>query len=223
MLGVIGDFLGPAVGVAMSPMAIVGFILMLVSAGGMPKAWGFMAGWAVGTGVILVAIGALVSGTENEAGDSNSAILGWVRILLGLGMAFLAWRTWQKRPADGEAATLPGWMQAMDTVTPGKAVGLGVVLSAANPKNLPMVITSAGVIGQANLNGVETVVCCLVFVVLACLGMLIPIGIFLAAGDRGTSILDTARTWLVNNNATIMAVLFLILGVNIIGKGLGGL
>ena len=221
MLQVIGDYLVPAIGVALSPMAIVGFILMLVSAGGMPKAWGFIAGWAVGTGVVLVIVGALVSGTENDTGDANNAILGWIRILFGLGMAFLAWHTWQGRPAEGETPTLPGWMQAMDIVTPVKAVGLGVMLSALNPKNLPLIITAAGVIGQANLNGAETVACYLIFIVLACLGMLIPIGIFLAAGEKGAAILDGTRTWLVNNNATIMAVLFLILGVSLVGKGLG--
>jgi hypothetical protein len=223
MLSVIGDFLGPAIGVALSPMAIVGFILMLVSAGGMPKAWGFIAGWAVGTGAVLVILGLVVSGTENDDSTANNALLGWIRIVLGMLMVGLAWRQWKGRPAHGEAPVLPKWMQAMDKVTPVKAVGLGVVLSAANPKNLPLLITSAGVIGQANLSGLETTASVIIFIVLACLGMLIPIGIFLAAGEKGAAILDAVREWLVNNNATIMAVLFLILGVSIIGKGLGGL
>ena len=115
---------------------------------------------------------------------------------------------------------LPKWMQAMDTVTPVKAVGLGAFLAALNPKNLPLLISSAGVIGQAGLNGGELVGVVVIFIVLATLGMLLPMIVFLAAGEKGAAILDDVREWLVGNNATIMAVLFLMLGFSIIGKGL---
>ena len=125
------------------------------------------------------------------------------------------------RPKPGEQATLPKWMQAMDTVTPVKAVGLGAFLAALNPKNLPLLISAAGTIGQAGLNGGEQTATYIVFIILACMGMLIPIGIFLMAGEKGAKILDEVRVWLVANNATIMAVLFVVLGVSVIGKGLG--
>ncbi len=223
MLEVIGDCLAPAIGIALSPMAIVGFILMLVSKGGLAKAWGFIGGWAIGTGVVLVLVGLLVSGTQDDSAGSNNALLGWIRIALGVLMLYLAWHTYQGRPKEGDAAKLPKWMEAMDTVTPVKAAGLGIVLSAVNPKNLPLLITAAGTIGQANLTGGESAATFVVFIVLACLGMLVPIGIFLAAGEKGVGILDSTRTWLVANNATIMAILFLVLGFSIFGKGLGNL
>lgn len=221
MLGVIGDYLGFAIGIALSPMAIVGFILMLVSAGGMPKAWGFIAGWAGGTAIGLVAIGLLVKGgSDSNAADTNTA-MGWIRIALGLLLLALAWKQWKGRPKSGESAQLPKWMQAMDTVTPGKAVGLGAMLAALNPKNLPLLISSAGVIGESSLAGGEQVVVYVLFIILATLGVLLPMIVFLAAGEKGAAILDEVREWLVANNATIMAVLFVILGFSIIGKGLG--
>lgn len=221
VLNAIGDILGFGIGVALSPMAIVGFILMLVSAGGLPKAWAFIAGWAIGIAIVLILLGTFVSGTENDSSDANNALLGWIRIALGLGMVYLAWHTFQGRPQAGEEAMLPKWMQAMDTVTPVKALGLGAFLAAVNPKNLPLLISAAGTIGQAGLNGGQMTATYFVFVIIATLGMLVPIVIYLAAGERGAAILDATRTWLVDNNATIMAVLFVVLGANIIGKGIG--
>ena len=35
--------------------------------------------------------------------------------------------------------------------------------------------------------------------------------------------LERLRVWLVDNNATIMAVLLLVIGVSVIGKGIGSL
>jgi hypothetical protein len=223
MLPVIGDYLGFAIGIALSPMAIVGFILMLVSAGGLVKAWGFIGGWALGTAVVLVLVGLLVSNSADEDGSGTNTAVAWVKIVLGGVMIALAWHQFQGRPKEGEETVLPKWMSALDTFTPVKAFGMGAFLSAVNPKNLPLLIASSGVIGQAGLSGGEEVVVYVVFIILACLGMLIPIGIFLVAGDKGAAILDEVREWLVGNNAVIMAVLFLILGVSLLGKGLGGL
>jgi hypothetical protein len=39
--------------------------------------------------------------------------------------------------------------------------------------------------------------------------------------ERLAGPLDRLRAWLVNNNATIMAVLLLVIGVAVIGKGIG--
>ncbi len=223
MLPVIGDYLGFAIGIALSPMAIVGFILMLVSAGGLVKAWGFIGGWAIGTALVLVLVGLLVSTSAEDDGSGTNQAVAWVKIVLGGVLIALAWHQFQTRPKPGQVAALPKWMSALDTFTPVKAFGLGAMLGTLNPKNLPLLIASAGVIGQAGLSGGEEVLVYLVFILLACLGMLIPIGIFLAAGEKGAAILDEVREWLVANNAVIMAVLFLILGVSLLGKGLGGL
>ncbi|HYH13304.1 MAG TPA: GAP family protein [Thermomicrobiales bacterium] len=222
MAPVIGDVLGAAIGVALSPMAVVGFILVLVSAGGLAKAWAFVGGWAVGVTFVVVVLGSVVSGAADSSPDETRPIVASVQIVLGSVLVFLAWRRWRGRPGAGDEPKLPGWMQALDKVTAVRAAGLGLILSAVNPKNFALLISAAGVIGQASLNGAETAVVDVIFIVLACLGMILPLGVFIAAGDRGPSILDGARRWLVANNATIMAVLSLILGVNVIGKGIGG-
>jgi len=44
-------------------------------------------------------------------------------------------RDWRKRPEPGAAQEMPKWMAEVDEFTPAKAFGLGLVLSAVNPKN----------------------------------------------------------------------------------------
>jgi hypothetical protein len=43
-----------------------------------------------------------------------------------------------------------------------------------------------------------------------------------ALGKRGTGILESWKAWLGQNNATVMAVLFLFFAVVLIGKGVAG-
>ena len=50
-----------------------------------------------------------------------------------------------------------------------------------------------------------------------------PVIAYLVASDRMAAPLERLRTWLVHNNATIMGVLLLVIGVVLIGKGLGNL
>ena len=42
-------------------------------------------------------------------------------------------------------------------------------------------------------------------------------------GDKAGDVLDGWKSWLAANNATVMVVLFLVFGVSLIGKGIGGL
>jgi hypothetical protein len=49
-----------------------------------------------------------------------------------------------------------------------------------------------------------------------------PVIGYLIASARLAGPLDRLRVWLVDNNAVIMAVVLLVIGVAVIGKGIGG-
>ena len=49
-----------------------------------------------------------------------------------------------------------------------------------------------------------------------------PIAVMLFLGDRAPAVLRDWRAWLGRNSATVMAVLFLVFGVVLIGQGIGG-
>jgi hypothetical protein len=55
------------------------------------------------------------------------------------------------------------------------------------------------------------------------LGVAAPLVVTVALGDRSKGILEGWRSWLEQNNATVLAVLFLVFAVVLIGRGVGGI
>jgi threonine/homoserine/homoserine lactone efflux protein len=218
---VIGEILPLAVGIAISPVPIIAAILMLLSPKAKGASVGFLLGWITGIVVAIVVFTLLSSVLPAQDESGSSPVRGVIKIILGALLLFLALRQWRGRPAEGEQATMPKWMSAIDSMTAGKALGLGFLLSAVNPKNLLMAISAGLIIGGAGLAVGQTVVVIVMFVLLAASTVLIPVVAYLIASERLAGPLDRLRAWLVNNNATIMAVLLLVIGVAVIGKGIG--
>jgi hypothetical protein len=53
--------------------------------------------------------------------------------------------------------------------------------------------------------------------------VVVPVIAYAVAKERMREPLAKAKAWLEENNSTVMAVLLLVIGVTLIGKGLGGL
>jgi hypothetical protein len=60
-------------------------------------------------------------------------------------------------------------------------------------------------------------------VLIGSIGIIAPVAVYFAMGDRAARVLGGWKTWLSANNATVMFVLFLVFGVVLIGKGISGL
>jgi threonine/homoserine/homoserine lactone efflux protein len=222
MASAIGDILPLAVGVAVSPIPIVAVILMLFSARARSNGPAFLLGWLVGLIVVGVIVLAVSDAGDVDSSDDASTLGSWLKLLFGLALLFLAVRQWRGRPREGDEPKVPKWMQAIDAVTPVKALGLGVLLSAVNPKNL-MLIVGAGVsIAQSGLSAGDTAIVYGVFVLIACASIAGPVIYYLVGGDGAKKTMDGWKEWLLANNAAVMAVLLLVMGASLLGKGIAG-
>jgi threonine/homoserine/homoserine lactone efflux protein len=221
MTSVIGDILPLALGVAISPIPIIAAILMLLSPKAKSTSIGFLVGWVLGIIVAVTVFTLLSSVIPQDDPDAAKPIAGVIKILLGAALVFLAVRQWRSRPKPGETPALPKWMGAIDTMTAGRAFALGFVLSALNPKNLIMAASAGVIVGTTGLAGGEIVLALGIFVVIAASTVLVPVVGYLVAAKRMAAPLEALRGWLVHNNATVMAVLLLVIGVAVIGKGIG--
>jgi threonine/homoserine/homoserine lactone efflux protein len=220
---VIGDLLPLAVGVAISPIPVIAVILMLLSRQAVRTSTGFLAGWIAGIVVVTVVVLVLVGQAGNTSAGKPSTVSSVLKLIFGLLLLAMAARQWRARPKHGETAAMPKWMSAIDSFTFGKALGLGFVLSAVNPKNLLMCLGAGTTIGAAHLSGGGDVVAVVVFTLIAASTVAVPVIGYLSARDRMTGPLDNLRDWLAQNNAPVMAVLLLVIGVVLLGKGIGGL
>ncbi|HEY5387160.1 MAG TPA: GAP family protein [Thermoleophilia bacterium] len=219
----IGEMLPLAIGIAISPIPIIAIILMLITPKARSNGLAFLGGWLLGLAVVgtIVLIVANTAGIATSSGPSRTVSI--VKLVLGLLLLFAAWRQFTKRPQPGEAAPMPKWMRALDNFTPTRSLAIGALLSGVNPKNLILNATAATGIAATGLAGVQQAVVLVVLIVVGSLGIIAPVGVYFAMGDKAAKVLDGWKDWLAANNATVMTVLFLVFGVTLIGKGIGGL
>lgn len=223
MANPIGDILAPAVGVAISPVPIIAVVLMLFTKKAKSNSLSFLLGWVLG----LTIVGGLVlyiAGTQDlSPGSGPSTAASTIKLLLGLLLLFLATKQWGNRPRPGEEPEMPRWMKTIDSFTPAKAFALALLLSGVNPKNLTLTLAAALGIAQANLDRFYSLVALSIFVVIGSVTIAIPSLIYLTMGDRAARTLNDMKAWLMYNNATVMFILFLILGADLVGKGISEL
>ncbi len=216
MNGVIGDVLPLAVAVAISPVAIIAAILMLFSAHAGSTSLGLLIGWVVGI-VAAVTLFTVISGGVG-ASQSTTGV-SWVKVGLGAVLMSAGVRQWRGRDRHQGP---PKWMAAVDRMGFVQALGLGAALAAINPKNLLMAVAAGVAIGTGGLTVADTVVVVAIYTVIAASTVAVPVVAYAVAKDRMRGPLDRAKTWLEANNAAVMAVLFLVIGAVLVGKGIGG-
>lgn len=218
---VFGSLLPFIAGIALSPVPVIAVILTLFSERGKSASVGFLAGWMLGLTALTTIVALLAGLIPTGGGGEPSVWVGWLKVLLGVALLWLAVRNWRSRPKPGEEAETPGWMKSVDTLGFGGALRLGVLLSAVNPKVTVMCVTVGLGLGTAGLGVTALIVAVLVFVVLSSVTIGGPVIANLVAGERLHAPLTALRDWIARENHTIMAVLFTVLGLNAFGAGLG--
>ena len=118
---------------------------------------------------------------------------------------------------------MPRWMSAIDAFTALKALGAGAALAAANPKNLLLSVAAAVAIAESAIPAAQEAISYFVFALLATVGVALPVVLYIAAPARAATALERMREWLTRDNAVIMSVLLLLIGVKLIGDSIAGL
>jgi|HubBroStandDraft_3_1064219.scaffolds.fasta_scaffold111987_2 threonine/homoserine/homoserine lactone efflux protein len=218
----IGQVLSFGVGVALSPVPIIGVVLMLGTPRARSNGLAFIAGWILGLAVVGAAVLLISSGADASQKAHPAEWVNVLKLLLGLLLLLLAIRQWQARPHSGEETAMPKWMHTIDSFRPAKAAGFGVLLSAINPKNLLLVVGAAAAIAQTGTSAGKQAVALVVFVAIGTLGTGTPVVLYFAMGERSKKLLDGMKGWMAQNNAAIMSVICLLIGAKLIGDAISG-
>jgi threonine/homoserine/homoserine lactone efflux protein len=216
----IGEVLTFAIGVAISPVPVIAVILMLFSRRARANGPAFLAGWVAALAVVSTVVYVISDQSNAATSSSASDSISWVKIVLGVLFLLLAARQWRSRPAPGEEQQMPKWMGGIDMLTPGKALGLGVLLAGVNPKNLILTIGATTGVAQLGISTGDAVVSLVVFVLIASVTIAGPVVYFLVGGEKAKTELDGMKGWLAAHNVAVMVTLFVVLGINLIAKGL---
>jgi threonine/homoserine/homoserine lactone efflux protein len=219
----IGNVLPLAVAVGVFPVPIITVVLVLGSDRGTAKGLAFVLAWCTGLAVVG-AVALVLAGVADGRSDGGEPAT-WVSVLLlGLGVLLvgLAGKQWRARPSPDEETPVPGWMRTIGDFSVAKAGGAGIALSALNPKNVLLTVAAAAEIAEVGVPAGEQVVVLFVFVVLASVGVLTPLLVSLALGDRSQELLGGLRRRMARHNTVITAVLFLLIGAKLIGDAVSG-
>jgi threonine/homoserine/homoserine lactone efflux protein len=220
---VIGEILPLALVVTISPLNIIPAILLLFTSKPLVSALSFLAGFVAGVAVVLGLLVALGGAADLAHDDGHAHWAGIVKLVLGVYLLYAAVKKFRGRPRAGEDGVLPAWMNGIAGYSPGKALGVGVALGALNPKNLVVGVASAAAISAGGLSTTQQVVAGAIYVAVAVLGVVAPIGVMLLLGDRAPKVLESWNVWLRQNNPAVMSVLFVVFGVVLVGRGIAGI
>ena len=219
----IGQSLPLAIGVGLSPISITAVVLLLTSSRARSLGPIFVLGWLLG----LVVVGAVVLVVVGSSGAGSSGQrttwVSWVMIVLGVLLLVGAVRHLHGRARGGEEGPLPAWIGAIDRLKPVVVLGGGVVLGGVRPKSLLLAAGGAATIAQTGIAGGQQAIAYAVFAVIATIGVGTPVVIYFAMGERSAELLGRLKSWMYRNNAVILAVVLLVIGVTLIGDGIGGL
>jgi hypothetical protein len=217
------NMLPAAIGVAISPIPIASVFLMLMSVRAAKNGAAFAFGWL--TALTAVTLGVLwLAGREDlAAGGEPSTATALIMLIIGLLFLAMALKNWQVRPRKGSEPQTPKWMAALDRFGPIKAFVLAFLLAGLNPKNLSLTVAGVLAIATAGINGSEQAILAIVFIAIGSVTVVLPVLFALMAKQRSARFLSVGKGWLIRNNAVIMAVILLLLGIKLTINGASGL
>jgi Sap, sulfolipid-1-addressing protein len=220
----LGSVLGQAMGVALSPAAIIAVTLVLFSAKAKLNSLLVLAAWFIAVTAAFILFGMLADGADVSDPDSGGSTgFAVVQILLGLLFLALAAKQWRGRPTPGAPAKPNKLFDKVADMGPGLAFGLGILMSAVNPKNLTLIVSAAGEVARTGISDSDLVIVAILFAIISMVGVGAPVVLSLVMGDKATTTLTELRDWMIEHNTAIMIVLFVVLGAKTLGAGIGAL
>jgi hypothetical protein len=207
---VIGQMLPSALGVALSPLPFVAVVLVLVTRRARTNYPAFIAGWVLGVGILSVLVLLLAAG----ASPSTAPLAGLSDVLpVVLGVALMTVGLYERtRRPPTELALLPPWVSALASFTPAQAAGIAMLLSCVSLKNLLLVVAGSQAIAQADASFAGRTALLALFVLIASIGVLIPVALYLMMGEPARQTLDSMKRWTVYHQGSLMPALLVVLG-----------
>ncbi|MFZ2384250.1 MAG: GAP family protein, partial [Candidatus Nanopelagicales bacterium] len=207
MFDLFTEVLPIAIAIALSPFPIIPTVLLLLTPSARANSLSFLAGWAAGIFVatwVFVVLASVIEGFEYPPVWAS-----WTRIVLGLLLVGFGGWQWVRRGNQKES---PAWMQSIDSMGPGGAARLGLVLSAANPKVLLLAAVGGLAIGNDYAEFATITLVVFLFTAVAVSTVATPVVGYLVVGERALGPLRSAKNWLEPNSAVVMAVVIAAIG-----------
>ena len=201
--------------VALDPLPLTAFLVVLPSRRGVRKGAAFVFGWLVSL-AIVVTITVLATGNnppKPSTAPSLAALV--VKIVLGAVLVWIAVRHIRARGRPKPPKKPPKWQEHVDSMSPWFALGLAPALQ-------PWVLIGAGAatVVQAKLSSWESFLALFLYCVLASSSYLAMELYAVFRPAQSQALLNRARTWIDTHTDQVIIVGSLIIGFWLIGDSL---
>ncbi|OIJ68167.1 GAP family protein [Streptomyces mangrovisoli] len=198
--------------IALNPLPVTGFVLVLSSDRGIWKGLAFILTW-LATFVAIIAVVLTMTGGKPPAANStpSTAALA-VKLAIGVGLVAYAERT---RRRIGTRPKSAGFMSHVKHISPWTSAGLALLLQPWG-----MVAAGAATVVDANLSHFSSYVALMGYCLLAS-SSLLTMELYATFAPRSAGArLERLRTWLEGHQDQAIVCLVLFIGLWLVGKSI---
>lgn len=207
-------------GVAASPLPVVGVLIILLSKRAFPGSLTLAVSWVLGIVVALaVAMGFSASIRMPRAGTDLQSE-GVFALLLGVGLMITGAITKRSRSRSPQSQEPPLWVSSVDGLSPVAAGLLAFSNATTSPKNLALAITAGRRVVESSVSYYGAASAIAAYVLIASSSVMIPVIIYIFGGRRSAAILQGWRQRITQHATVIMEIMLFVLGVAMSAKGL---
>ena len=216
MTTVLVPIIPAAIGVALSPTAIIELILVLLSRRARVNGLVFVVTLLVSFFAIPLVGAFFIDAATTDGSSQVSTAKGWVLVILGGLVLLLAFRNFRNRHDTSE----PKAFGAIAEMGPGAVFVLAIGVGLFNPKNLAILLAAGAQAGASGAPTTEIVVGLVAFSFLATSPFIVAVGMLVFGGDDATERLTRMKGWLIANNRLIMAVVLAVIAAVLFAQGI---
>jgi threonine/homoserine/homoserine lactone efflux protein len=203
------------IAVALDPLPLTAFLVMLPSRRGVRKGAAYVFGWLVSLAVV-VTITVLATGNNPPKPSTAPSLAALaVKIVLGAVLVWIAVRHIRARGRPKPPKKPPKWQEHVDSMSPWFALGLAPALQ-------PWVLIGAGAatVVEAKLSSWESFLALFLYCVLASSSYLAMEIYAIVRPAQSQALLRRARTWIDSHTDQVIIVGSLIIGFWLIADSL---
>jgi threonine/homoserine/homoserine lactone efflux protein len=192
--------------IALEPIPITGYLLVLSSEGGLRKGLGFVLGW-IATIVGLVVLTLLLTGGKpprTSSAPGQAALI--VKLVIGAALLWWAWRLQKRRPRPPSKP--PSWASRIDRLSFGGAMVLGFLLQP-----WPLVAAGVATVTQAKLSQAATWVWLVLFCLLSASTYVVIQILVMRSPESAEARLAAGSKWITDHRDVIIVYASALLGI----------
>ncbi len=211
---------------AFSPVVLVTTLTVLLSGRGPLNGLAYAVGF-MGAQLVVCAIGfALGAAVTSEPFSGETTILGVLEVLLGVALLAEALRRHRHpelrrppRPRPRLDAVKAKFATRLQHLRPGLSLSLGLVVGVG-PKRLLLTLLAVAEINVASLPAIEEAALIVLFIAVASIPVVVPVGIYVVAGRRAEGWVEATEAWLTEHQTDLGLYSTAVVGLLFVSVGM---